>query len=140
MEPTWWRISGFVVLILSLLAALLYGHALNGGHALPIDIILALGVVAVIALAVVYSRRHRQVPADEFLVAKTRYATYGGFMIGLVLYCLASLWPFVHPASYHAALSRFGTEDGYSIGRVSGMVPFVVGMWIGQVAAWLKYR
>ena len=147
MEPTWWRLrgTGVAVLILCMGAGLVNGYWLSGGHALPIygwviDVLLAAVVVAVIVRSVIYVRRNREVLADEFQVTKTRYATHTGFVIGLLVYSLTSLWPMLHPDSYHATLARLGSEDAYSIGRVAGMLPFVFGMCIGQVAAWLKYR
>lgn len=147
MEPTWWRLRGIgvAVLILCMGAGLLNGYWLSGGRDLPIygwamDAVLAAGVVTVIVWAVIYVRRNREVLADEFQVTKTRYATHTGFVIGLLIYSLTSLWPMLHPASYQVLLGRIGSEDAYSIGRVAGMLPFVLGMCIGQVAAWLKYR
>ncbi len=143
MEPnTRVRGIGLIVLILGLMAGALNAIWLSNGRALPVygiivDALLAAICVAVIVRGVMVARN--QPMADEFQVMKTRHATHLGFVVGLGLYSLASLWPYVHPDSYHALMSRIGGDDAFSMGRVAGMLPFVIGMCIGQVATWMKF-
>ena len=99
-----------------------------------------LAVPAIIAL-IFYVRRVRRAQADEFSVTKKRIAAQTGLVVGAVGFVLISGLQLVLPAEYHAMLSHLdGAEDGYEIGRVVGLAPFIVGLMVGQVVAWRKYR
>ncbi len=99
-----------------------------------------LAVPVVIGL-ILYVRRIRRAQADEFSVVKKRMAAQTGLLIGALGFVLISVLQLVLPGAYHAMLSHLDdAEDGYAIGRVVGMAPFAIGVVIGQILAWSKYR
>ncbi len=97
--------------------------------------------VVVIAIAVFFLRRLKAKSTDEFSIAKKRYAATTGVMIGMIIFLLSGLWPILSPGSYAAFLVWCGSpDDVFVMGKVFGFFPFVLGLLIGQVAAWAKYR
>ncbi len=103
----------------------------------PADLV----AVAIIAVAVIYLRRLKAATTDEFAVVKKRYAASTGVMIGIVIFLLSGLWPTLSPDSYTAFLAWSGSpDDVFVMGKVFGFAPFVLGLLIGQIAAWIKYR
>jgi uncharacterized protein YjeT (DUF2065 family) len=132
------------VLALALIGGLLGGFNLYWGRAPQFPLygtILDLCAIPVVILLVLYVRRLKAASADEFSVAKKRYAAQSGFVIGFALFLLSGLFPIFFPDLYRQFLASLdGASDGFLMGRVSGMAPFVLGLLIGQVSAWLKYR
>lgn len=99
-----------------------------------------IAVPAVVA-GVLYLRRIKATAMDEFMVAKKRFAAQSGFVIGFALFAVSGLVPLVFPQAYNQFLASLdGANDGFIWGRISGMAPFVIGLLLGQVGAWLKYR
>jgi len=123
------------VLALALIGGLLGGFNLYWGRAPQFPLygtILDLCAIPVVILLVLYVRRLKAASADEFSVAKKRYAAQS---------LLSGLFPIFFPDLYRQFLASLdGASDGFLMGRVSGMAPFVLGLLIGQVSAWLKYR
>lgn len=88
-----------------------------------------------------YARRLKSLAVDEFAVVKKRYAIQIGFMVGMVLFCLTGLFPILFKTHYHAFLNSMdGADDAFTIGRVFGIAPFFIGLLVGQVVSWMKYR
>jgi hypothetical protein len=88
-----------------------------------------------------YARRLKRLAVDEFAVAKKNYAIQISFRVGLVLFCLTGLFPILFKTEYHAFLNGMdGADDAFTIGRVFGIAPFFIGLLVGQVASWAKYR
>ena len=125
-------------------SGLLGGYNVYWGHlphfpvgGIAIDL---LAVPAIIGL-ILYVRRVRCAQADEFSVTKKRIAAQTGLVVGAIGFVLISGLQMILPAEYHALLSHLdGAEDGYEVGRVVGMAPFVIGVIIGQIVAWSKFR
>jgi len=137
------------LLYVAMAAAIVGGGLLGGynfywGHlprfpveGMAIDL---LAVPAIIGL-ILYVRRLRRAQADEFSVTKKRIAAQTGLVVGAAGFVLISVLQMVFPAGYHVMLSHLdGAEDGYDVGRVVGMAPFAIGVIVGQVVAWRKYR
>jgi uncharacterized protein YjeT (DUF2065 family) len=102
-----------------------------------IDLIAVPAVVA----GLLYVRRIKAATMDEFMVTKKRFAAQSGFVIGFLLFALSGVIPLIFPQAYHQFLAGMdGANEGFIMGRVFGMAPFVVGLLLGQVGAWLKYR
>lgn len=102
-----------------------------------IDLLAFLALAALILRA----RKLKIQTSDEFSVVKKRLATQQGFLIGAILFVLSGFFPYVLPHVYHGLMLSLGSpEDGYAIGRLAGFAPFVIGLLVGQVMAWLKYR
>ncbi len=98
-------------------------------------------VVPLVIAAILYIRRLKIAQADEFTVAKKRLAAQNGLIAGFLLYAVMNLMPIVFPHAYDAFVQSLGgAGDAFAIGRLIGMVPFVVGLLYGQTVAWLKYR
>ena len=103
--------------------------------------IIDLVAVPTVIAGLLYVRRIKAETMDEFMVAKKRFAAQSGFVIGFVLFAATGLLPLLFPEAYRQFLSSLdGANDGFIMGRISGMAPFVLGLLLGQVGAWLKYR
>ena len=99
-----------------------------------------IAVPAIIA-GLLYARRIKAATMDEFMVTKKRFAAQSGFVIGFVLFAVSGVIPLVFPDAYHQFIASLdGADDGFIMVRISGMAPFVIGLLLGQVGAWLKYR
>jgi len=99
-----------------------------------------IAVPAVIA-GLLYVRRIKAATMDEFMVTKKRFAAQSGVVIGFLLFAVSGVIPLVFPQAYHQFIAGMdGAGDGFTMGRVFGMAPFVIGLLLGQVGAWLKYR
>ena len=86
-------------------------------------------------------RAMQAVTVDEFMITKKRFAAQSGFVIGFVLFAATGFLPLLFPQVYHQFIGSLdGANDGFIMGRISGMAPFVIGLLAGQVGAWLKYR
>jgi uncharacterized protein YjeT (DUF2065 family) len=97
-------------------------------------------VPAVVA-GLLYLRRIKAATMDEFMITKKRFAAQSGFVLGFLLFAVSGLFPILFPLAYNQFIASLdGANDGFIIGRVSGMAPFVLGLLLGQVGAWLKYR
>jgi len=95
----------------------------------------------ILIAVVLYVRRVKIATCDEFTVAKKRFAAQTGLIIGFLLFAISGVFPFMFREAYHHFIGGLGsTEDGYQIGRVLGMAPFLVGLIAGQVLAWMKFR
>ncbi len=106
-------------------------------HGLIIDVC----AVPVLIYIFVYVRRLKAASTDEFAVTKKRFAAQTGFVFGFVLFGLSGVFPLVFPGAYHAFIGSLdGAHEGFIMGRVLGMAPFVIGLLIGQIAAWMRYR
>lgn len=103
--------------------------------------IIDLVAVPAVLAGLLYLRRIKAETMDEFMVTKKRFAAQSGFVIGFVLFAVSGLLPLIFPQAYHQFIASLdGANDGFIMGRVSGMAPFVLGLLLGQVGAWLKYR
>ena len=133
-----------VVACAALIAGALGGFSLHWSrqpafplYGMTLDLI---GVPVVIGL-ILYARRLKRASSDEFSVAKKRYAVTTAFLCGAVLYMLCGALTIFLPQPYHAFIASLGDAQGaFEIGRVAGFAPFALGLVIGQVASWLKYR
>ena len=97
--------------------------------------------IPILIVMILYVRRIKANATDEFSVAKKRYAAQNGFLIGFALFMLSGLFPIIFPAAYLQFIATLdGAHEGFLMGRVAGMAPFILGLVIGQVSAWLKYR
>ena len=104
-------------------------------------IVIDLLAVPVVIGLILYVRRIRRAQADEFSVAKKRLAAQTGLLAGATGYVLISVLQLVFPGGYHFLLSHLDdAADGYEVGRVVGLAPFIIGLIIGQVVAWRKYQ
>ncbi len=137
-------------LLYAAMAAAMLGGGLLGGFNFhwahmshfPVEgIAIDLLAVPVVIGLILYVRRIKHAQADEFSVAKKRMAAQTGLLIGALGFVLISVLEMVFPAAYHAMLSHLDdAEDGYAVGRIVGMAPFAIGVVIGQIVAWSKYR
>ena len=133
-----------VMVALCLLAGLLGGfnvmwlrHGDFPAYGWLVDLIAAPLLVGLL----LYARRLKVLAVDEFAVAKKNYAIQISFRVGLVLFCLTGLFPILFKTEYHAFLTSMdGLDDAFTIGRVFGIAPFFIGLLVGQVASWAKYR
>lgn len=86
-------------------------------------------------------RRMKAESSDEFHVAKKRLAAQTGIILGFVIYAVTNAVPLFFPHTSDAFLASLdGAKEGFIMGRVFGMAPFVIGLLIGQVVSWAKYR
>ena len=98
-------------------------------------------IVGVFIYVFINVRRMRAASTDEFQVAKKRMAAQTGIILGFVIYAVSNALPLFFPHTSKAFLASMdGPEDAFIIGRVFGMAPFVIGLLIGQVVSWAKYR
>ena len=98
-------------------------------------------VLAVMIFVIFRMRRWRAENSDEFLVAKKRFAAQTGFIFGFVIYAVSNALPLFFPEASNAFLDQLdGAREGFIIGRVFDMAPFVIGLLIGQVVSWVRYR
>jgi len=132
------------IFILALLGGLLGGFNLRWSRMPQFPVygyVLDAVVVPLFFLLLFYVRKLKSETTDEFDVAKKRYAAQSGLMVGLVIFILSGLWPIFSRSTYEAFIVWAGTPDDiFTMGRVFGIVPIVIGLIIGQVGAWLKYR
>jgi len=106
-------------------------------YAYLFDSILLLAVMA----GVVLVRRLKGAACDEFALAKKRLATQIGFQAGFALYAVVNLVPLLAPSLFRDLFASLdGPREGFILGQVAGMAPFVLGLLIGQGAALWKYR
>ncbi len=104
-------------------------------------IILDLLAAPVVVGLVFHVRRMKKQTSDEFSVAKKRFAAGTGFAVGFVLFAISGIVPVFLPDLYHQFINSLdGANDGFIMGRVAGMAPFVIGLVVGQIASWIKYR
>ncbi len=140
MGARFWILAGVLVMAGGLLGGfnmMWVRHPPFPAYGYVVDLI---AVPAVIA-GLLYIRRVKAATMDEFMVTKKRFAAQSGFVIGFLLFAVSGLLPLVFPQTYHQFIASLdGADDGFIIGRVSGMAPFVIGLLLGQVGAWLKYR
>ncbi len=97
-------------------------------------------LAVVLLFSIQQFRRRMAETCDEFAVAKKRLATQVGLMTGFMMFMVMSLLPHLLPHSYHAVLAPMDGYEGFNLGQTFGMLPFAVGMIVGQIAAWMKYR
>jgi hypothetical protein len=141
-QPKW--VFYAVVALAAGIGGLLGGFSMHWSHqpvfplyGYTLDLI---GLPVVIGL-ILYARQLRSRTTDEFAITKKRYAVTTAFFAGVILYMLSGMFHFILPQVYHAFVASLGTpEDAYDVGRFMGFAPFVAGMVIGQIVAWLKYR
>ncbi|MGZ3298742.1 MAG: hypothetical protein ACXU8U_06245 [Asticcacaulis sp.] len=90
---------------------------------------------------ILYARRLKLTSVDEFSVVKKRIAAATGMAFGMIAFVALNAVPILLPQPYHAFLASLdGTEDAYLMGRVVGMAPFAIGLFIGQIVTWARYR
>ena len=98
-------------------------------------------IVGVFIYLFVNVRRMKAESTDEFHVAKKRLAAQTGIILGFVIYAVSNALPLFFPHTSRAFLASMdGAEEGFIIGRVFGMAPFVIGLLIGQVVSWARYK
>ncbi|ESQ93022.1 hypothetical protein ABAC460_01855 [Asticcacaulis sp. AC460] len=132
------------IVVLGAMAGLLGGFNLHWSReaVFPLYGIL-IDVLAIPALIYVflYVRRLKVAVTDEFAETKKRLAAQTGFVVGFGLFAVSGIVPMVFPEAYNTFIGTLdGAHEGFLMGRVLGMAPFVIGLVIGQVVAWTKYR
>ncbi len=141
MQSRWPFIGGIVAL--GAAGGLLGGinhYWVNHGPFPAYGLIIDLLALPVLLAGILYVRRFGKRSSDEFSVAKKRYATQYGMIIGLILFAITGVWPIVLPGLYHSFIASLdGADDGFIMGRVFGMAPFIIGLLVGQVLAWKRY-
>jgi|GEM_PF-2178635 len=132
------------VLVLALMGGLLGGFNMHWSRepSFPLyGAMIDLCAVPVLIMLILYVRKLKTASTDEFGVVKKRYAAQNGFIIGFALFLISGMLPIVFPDLYRQFIASLdGAHEGFLMGRVTGMAPFVLGLLIGQVSAWLKYR
>ncbi len=140
MGVRFWSVAGIMVLAAGLLGGfnmVWIRHPPFPVYGYGVDLV---AIPAIIA-GLLYVRRIKAAAMDEFMIAKKRFAAQSGFVIGFALFAVSGLVPLMFPQAYHQFIGGMdGADDGFIIGRVSGMAPFVLGLVFGQIGAWLKYR
>lgn len=135
---------GLAVITLGCLAGLLCGTLMYWSRQpqFPVYGYLFDGILAVVVVfGVVRLRKWKAAISDEFAVAKKQLATQIGFIAGFILYTAVNILPVIFRHGYDVMLAHLdGPREGFIMGQAAGMAPFVVGLMIGQVAAWWKYR
>ncbi|MEI9903647.1 MAG: hypothetical protein WDN06_06430 [Asticcacaulis sp.] len=134
---------GAGVLTLACLGGLLGGTAVYWSHQPQFPLygyIFDACVAAVLVFSVLRLKRWKAKISDEFTVAKQRIATQVGLTTGFVLFVILSLLPHLLPHFYRGVLAPFDGYEGFNLGQTFGMLPFAIGIVVGQVAAWMKYR
>lgn len=143
MTGSKWKFAGGV-LVLASIGGLLGGFNMSWSReaSFPLyGVIIDLCAIPVMIMLILYIRKLKAASTDEFSVTKKRYAAQNGFVIGFALFLITGLFPIFLPDVYHQFIAGLdGAHEGFLVGRVSGMAPFVLGLLIGQVGAWLKYR
>jgi uncharacterized protein YjeT (DUF2065 family) len=138
-----WKFAGGVA-VAALIGGLLGGFNMSWSReaSFPLyGVIIDICALPVLIMLILYVRKLKAATTDEFSIAKKRYAAQSGFIIGFALFLITGLFPIFLPDLYRQFIASMdGANDGFLIGRVSGMAPFVLGLLIGQVGAWLKYR
>ncbi len=132
------------ILVLALMGGLLGGFNMSWSReaSFPLyGVIIDICAVPVMIMLILYVRKLKAASTDEFSVAKKRYAAQNGFLIGFALFLISGVFPIFCPDLYRQFIASLdGAHEGFLMGRVAGMAPFVLGLLIGQVSAWLKYR
>ena len=135
-------IAGF--LVLALLGGLLGGFNMSWSRApsFPLyGLIIDICAIPVMIMLILYVRKLKVASTDEFSLTKKRYAAQNGFIIGFALFLISGVFPIFFPDLYRQLIASLdGAHEGFLMGRVAGMAPFVLGLLIGQISAWLKYR
>jgi hypothetical protein len=143
MTGSKWKFAGGV-LVLASIGGLLGGFNMSWSReaSFPLyGVIIDLCAIPVMIMLILYIRKLKAASTDEFSVTKKRYAAQNGFVIGFALFLITGLFPIFLPDVYRQFIAGLdGAHEGFLVGRVSGMAPFVLGLLIGQVGAWLKYR
>ena len=143
MTGSKWKFTGGI-LVLALIGGLLGGFNMSWSReeSFPLyGAIIDICAVPVMIMLILYVRKLKAVSTDEFSVAKKRYAAQNGFIIGFALFLVSGVFPIFFPDLYRQFIASLdGAHEGFLMGRVTGMAPFVLGLLIGQVTAWLKYR
>ena len=143
MKQSRWPLV-FGIMVVALTCGLLGGfnmHWSRETHFPLYGMIIDVCAVPVIIFMFLYVRRLKAASTDEFAQTKTRFAAQTGFMVGFVLYAVSGIIPIVFPDAYRAFIGQMdGANDGFILGRVAGMAPFVIGLLVGQVAAWRRYN
>jgi hypothetical protein len=99
------------------------------------------GALFLALIAGIFTLRRLKTSCDEFAVAKKRLATQFGFQIGFALYAVVNLAPLLAPHLFRDFFSSLdGAREGFIMGQVAGMAPFVLGLLAGQFIAMWKYR
>lgn len=98
-------------------------------------------LIVVMVFTAFNMRRWRTEGLDEFQVAKKRMATQIGFIAGFVIYSAVNILPFLFRDAYNTMFLHLdGPREGFILGQVAGMAPFVLGLFIGHIVAWAKFR
>ena len=138
-----WKFAGGVT-VTALIGGLLGGFNMSWSReaSFPLyGVIIDICALPVLIMLILYVRKLKAATTDEFSIAKKRYAAQSGFIIGFALFLITGLFPIFLPDLYRQFIASLdGAQEGFLMGRVSGMAPFVLGLLIGQVSAWLKYR
>jgi hypothetical protein len=99
------------------------------------------GALFLALIAGVFILRRLKTGCDEFAVAKKRLATQFGFQIGFGLYAVVNLAPLLAPQLFRDFFASLDSaREGFIMGQVAGMAPFVFGLLGGQLIAMWKYR
>ncbi len=98
-------------------------------------------VIPLLFTLIFFVRKLKAATTDEFAVAKKGRAALTGLTTGMVLFLLTGTWPIFSPGTYHAFIAWTGSaDDVFTMGRMFGMAPFLIGLVVGQISAWMKYR
>ncbi len=142
MAKTQWMF-GFGVVGLACLGGLLGSTAVYWSHQPQFPMygyIFDACVAAVLVFGLMRLKQWQSESCDEFAVAKKRIATQVGLTTGFMLFLAMSLLPHLFPQAYRGVLAPLTGYEGFNLGQACGMLPFAVGMVIGQIVAWMKYR
>ncbi len=97
-------------------------------------------VAVVLVFSLLRLKRWKAETSDEFAIAKKRIATQVGLMTGFMLFLVLSLLPHLMPHTYRNLLAPMDGYEGFNLGQACGILPFAIGMVIGQIAAWWRFR
>ncbi len=127
------------ILVLGLMGGLLGGFNMSWSReaSFPLyGLIIDICAVPVMIMLILYVRKLKAASTDEFSMAKKRYAAQNGFVIGFALFLISGIFPIFLPDLYRQFIASLdGAHEGFLMGRVAGMAPFVLGLLIGQISA-----
>ena len=143
MAVSKWKFAGGIF-ALALIGGLLGGFNMSWSRepSFPLyGVIIDACAVPVVIMLILYMRKLKAASTDEFSMAMKRYAAQNGLIIGFALFMVSGVFPIFFPDLYRQFIASLdGAQEGFLMGRVTGMLPFVLGLLIGQASAWLKYR
>jgi len=106
----------------------------------------ALAGCALLAAAVALTIQARKSPdrlgfSDEYAGARRRYASQIGLIAGLVLFVISLIAKTIVPDAFDFLIdANAGKRDAFFSGHMMGGYTFYIGVMIGWVVAYIKYR